>query len=99
MVIADNEIKLKEIQSRVVEDNVVFWNIAGISITTISRNLARHRVRMKQLYKVPFERNSERIKALRHQYVQVSLCNTAITVLYMVCCVVNYSINLEYSKA
>ncbi|KAJ8332309.1 hypothetical protein SKAU_G00426640 [Synaphobranchus kaupii] len=25
---------------------------------------------MKQLYKVPFERNSERIKELRHQYVQ-----------------------------
>ncbi|XP_059404951.1 uncharacterized protein LOC132140157 [Carassius carassius] len=25
---------------------------------------------MKQLYKVPFERNSERVKALRYQYVQ-----------------------------
>ncbi|XP_043091924.1 uncharacterized protein LOC122342172 [Puntigrus tetrazona] len=25
---------------------------------------------MKQLYKVPFERNSERVKELRHQYVQ-----------------------------
>ncbi|KAL1251937.1 hypothetical protein QQF64_019733 [Cirrhinus molitorella] len=70
MVIADNEIKLKAIQSRVVEDNLVFGNIAAISITSISRTLAKHRVRIKQLYKVPFERNSERIKELRHQYVQ-----------------------------
>ncbi|XP_073761989.1 uncharacterized protein [Danio rerio] len=70
MVIADNEIKLKEIQSRVVEDNFVFGNIAAISLTSISRTLAKHRVRMKHLYKVPFERNSERIKELRHQYVQ-----------------------------
>ncbi|XP_044038030.1 uncharacterized protein LOC122869274 [Siniperca chuatsi] len=70
MVIADNEIKLKDIQSRVVEDNLVFGNIAAISTTSISRTLAKHRVRMKQLYKVPFERNSERIKELCHQYVQ-----------------------------
>ncbi|XP_039598918.1 uncharacterized protein LOC120521189 [Polypterus senegalus] len=70
MVIADNEIKLKDIHSRVVEDNLVFGNIAAISISSISRTLAKHRVRMKQLYKVPFERNSEGIKELRHQYVQ-----------------------------
>ncbi|KAI2649092.1 Insertion element IS630 uncharacterized 39 kDa protein [Labeo rohita] len=30
----------------------------------------RTRVRLNTLYKVPFERNSERIKELRHQYVQ-----------------------------
>jgi len=56
----DNEIKLKDIQSRVL----VFRNIAAISTTSISRTLAKHRVRMKQLYKVPFERNCERIKEL-----------------------------------
>ncbi|XP_051524775.1 uncharacterized protein LOC127424032 [Myxocyprinus asiaticus] len=66
IVIADNEIKLKDIQSRVVEDNLVFGNIAAISIISISRTLAKQRVRMKQLYKVPFER----IKELRRQYVQ-----------------------------
>jgi len=64
MVIADNEIKPKDIQSRVVEDNLVFGNIAAIGTTSISRTLAKHRVRMKQLYKVPFERNCERIKEL-----------------------------------
>ncbi|XP_051575674.1 uncharacterized protein LOC127453390 [Myxocyprinus asiaticus] len=70
MVIADNEIKLKDILSRVVEDNLVFGDIAAISITSISWTLAKHRVRMKQLYKVPFERNGESIKELRRQYVQ-----------------------------
>ncbi|KAF5899792.1 uncharacterized protein DAT39_010484, partial [Clarias magur] len=54
-VIADNEIKLKDIQSRVVEDNLVFGNISAISITSIFQTLAKHRVRMKQLYKVPSE--------------------------------------------
>ena len=44
MVIADNEIKLKDIQSRVVEDNFVFGNIAAISITSISRTLDEHRL-------------------------------------------------------
>ncbi len=28
---------------------------------------------MKQLYKVPFENNSERVKDLRYQYVQVTI--------------------------
>ncbi len=40
IVIADNEVKLKDIQSRVVENNLVFGNIAAISITSISRTLA-----------------------------------------------------------
>ena len=42
MVVADNEIKLKDIQSRVEEDNLVFGNIAAISVTTISRTLDKH---------------------------------------------------------
>ncbi len=53
---------------------------------------------MKQLYKVPFEINCERIKELRCQCVQVRLCNTVITVHYIVCFAVNFSISLEYSR-
>ncbi|RXN14312.1 interleukin-1 receptor accessory -like 1-A isoform X3 [Labeo rohita] len=34
------------------------------------RVLARNRIRMKQIYRVPFERNSERVKQLRYDYVQ-----------------------------
>ncbi|XP_026043274.1 uncharacterized protein LOC113033556 isoform X2 [Astatotilapia calliptera] len=70
MVTANNAIKLREIQTRIVADHEIFDNIDRISLTTISRTLSKHRVRMKQLYTVPFERNSERVKELRRQYVQ-----------------------------
>lgn len=71
MVVANNAIYLHEIQTRIVEDHEIFDNIDSISLTTIMRTLSKHRVRMKQLYTVPFERNSERVKELRQQYVQV----------------------------
>ncbi|XP_026048262.1 uncharacterized protein LOC113036261 [Astatotilapia calliptera] len=70
MVTANNAIKLREIQTRIVADHEIFDNIDRISLTTISRTLSKHRVRMKQLYTVPFKRNSERVKELRRQYVQ-----------------------------
>lgn len=70
MVVANNAIRLREIQSAVIEDNV-FANIESVSVATIDRVLRRNEMRMKQLYKVPFERNSERVKEMRHQYVQV----------------------------
>ena len=71
MVVANNAIKLSEIQAQIVEDHEIFNNIESISLPTIKRTLSKHRVRMKQLYTVPFERNSERVKELRRQYVQV----------------------------
>lgn len=71
MVVANNEIRLREIQARIVDENEVFENINSISLTTIARTLSKHRVRMKQLYTVPFDRNSDRVKDLRRLYVQV----------------------------
>ncbi len=72
MVIVNNSIRLREIQSAIINDNV-FANINSVSISTIDRVLKRHQMIMKQLYKEPFERNSERVKELRyHQYVQVN---------------------------
>ena len=73
MVIANNAIRLKEIQSAVIEDNNVFGNIESVSIATIDRVLKRNEMHMKQLYKVPFERNGERVKEIRHQYVQLNM--------------------------
>ncbi|XP_060758415.1 uncharacterized protein LOC132869078 [Neoarius graeffei] len=70
MVVANNEIRLREIQARIVDENEVFENINSISLTTIARTLSKHRVRMKQLYTVPFDRNSDRVKDLRRLYVQ-----------------------------
>lgn len=59
MVIANNAIRLREIQSAVIEDNNIFGNIESVSIATIDRVLRRN------------ERNSDRVKEIRHQYVQV----------------------------
>ncbi|KAL4008589.1 hypothetical protein ACER0C_002441 [Sarotherodon galilaeus] len=58
------------VDTGILADNVTFANIHSVSITTISRVLKKHQVRMKQLYTVPFERNSEHVKQLRNQYVQ-----------------------------
>ncbi|XP_063077060.1 uncharacterized protein LOC134467064 [Engraulis encrasicolus] len=70
MVMANNTIRLREIQQRVIEDDTVFANINTVSISALSRLLDRNRIRMKQVYRVPFERNSERVKQLRREYVQ-----------------------------
>ncbi|XP_026037838.1 uncharacterized protein LOC113030533 isoform X1 [Astatotilapia calliptera] len=70
MVAANNALRLREIQRTVVNDDTIFGNIQSISISTIDRVLRRNEMSMKQLYRVPFERNSDRVKELRHQYVQ-----------------------------
>ncbi|XP_076849790.1 uncharacterized protein LOC143497998 [Brachyhypopomus gauderio] len=62
MVRENNMIRLREIQERIICDNVNFQNIDNVSLTTIDRVLKCQRV--------PFERNSDRCFILRHQYVQ-----------------------------
>ncbi|XP_016315793.1 uncharacterized protein LOC107668441 [Sinocyclocheilus anshuiensis] len=70
IVLQDNVIRLREIQERVIQDNTHFQGIDSVSISTIDRVLHRNRMRIKQVYRVPFERNSPRVKELRAQYVQ-----------------------------
>ncbi|XP_019204884.1 uncharacterized protein LOC109196108 [Oreochromis niloticus] len=70
MVIANNAIRLREIQQRIIDNDTIFQNIHSASISALSRVLVRHRIRMKQIYRVPFERNTERVKQLRYDYVQ-----------------------------
>ena len=43
-----------------------------LKVSTIDRVLKRHRIKMKQVTKVPYERNSERVKEMRFRDVQVS---------------------------
>lgn len=57
MVVANNTIRLCEIQAAVIADQGVFRNINSVSLATIERVLKRNQVRMKQLYRVPFQRN------------------------------------------
>lgn len=85
MVLQDNAIRLREIQERVIQDNTHFQGIDSVSISTIDRVLHRNRMRMKQVYRVPFERNSPRLKELRAQYVQVSVHSETFTVIQIVC--------------
>jgi len=72
MVIANNSIRLREIQQRIIEDDTTFQNIHNVSISVLCCVLARNRIRMKKIYRVPFERNSEHVKQLWYDYVQVS---------------------------
>ncbi|KAI2645544.1 Insertion element IS630 uncharacterized 39 kDa protein [Labeo rohita] len=45
-------------------------NINNVSLTTIDRILRRNHMAMKQLYRVPFQRNSDVVKEARCQYVE-----------------------------
>ncbi|KAJ8368710.1 hypothetical protein SKAU_G00087380 [Synaphobranchus kaupii] len=69
MVLANNEMSLREVQTRVIQDHDIFNNINAVSLATINRVLHRHQVTVKQLYTVPFERNSDRVKEIRCRYV------------------------------
>lgn len=80
MVVQNNTLRLKEIQQRITQDNQLFHNIHQCSLSTIDRVLRRNAIRMKQVYKVPFERNSVRVKELRFQFVQV--CATQLLQFY-----------------
>ena len=71
MVIANNAITLREIQTCIIEDQEIFQGTNSISLSTIDRVIQQNHIRTKQLYCVPFERNSDRVKEQRFQYVQV----------------------------
>ncbi|KAJ8332052.1 hypothetical protein SKAU_G00429700 [Synaphobranchus kaupii] len=44
-------------------------NLSRFTVASVIRTF-RNENRMKQVYRVPFERNSERVKELRYDYVQ-----------------------------
>ena len=67
-VVENNAITLRQIQRKIIETNEIFQNIDR----TLDRVLRKNNLRMKQVYRVPFEGNSERVKELRYNYVQVS---------------------------
>ncbi|KAI2664199.1 hypothetical protein H4Q32_002341 [Labeo rohita] len=69
MVRENNLIRLREIRDKVIADNVNFESI-DVSLATIDRVLRRQKMWMKQVYRVPFERNSARHKDLHYEYVQ-----------------------------
>ncbi|RXN21011.1 hypothetical protein ROHU_016731 [Labeo rohita] len=70
MVVANNDIRLREIREAVIADQGTFRNINNVSLSTIARVLRRNHMAMKQLYRVPFQRNSDVVKEARCQYVE-----------------------------
>lgn len=82
MVLANNAIRLREIQAKIIEDQIIFQNVNQVSLSTIARILKAHQVQMKQMYRVPFERNSERVKQLRHEYVEVCIVHFSTLMLH-----------------
>ncbi|KAK0151758.1 hypothetical protein N1851_006859 [Merluccius polli] len=73
MVIANNAITLREIQTRIIEDQEIFQGTNSISLSTIDRVIQQNHIRTKQLYRVPFERNSDRVKEQRFQYTMFEM--------------------------
>ncbi|XP_034145215.1 uncharacterized protein LOC117593610 [Esox lucius] len=76
LVVANNAITLRQLRERILEDQAIFHNVHSVSTTTLARVLREHHVSMKQLYKVPFERNSVAVKNLRYDYVQNKIFKT-----------------------
>lgn len=82
MVMANNCIRLREIQANIINDDRIFNNIQRVSLSTLARILKKNQVHMKQLYRVPFDRNSERVKHLRTEYVEVCIVHFTAMVWY-----------------
>jgi hypothetical protein len=53
-------------------DSTIFQNFNRVSLSALSHLLKHNRIRMRQLYRVPFKRNADLVKQLRYEYVQVS---------------------------
>ena len=72
MFTSNNSIRLRQLHHHVITDYTTFSNINRVSLSRLDCLLKRHHIRMKQLYRIPFEQNSDRVKQLRYEYVQVS---------------------------
>ncbi|KAJ8355448.1 hypothetical protein SKAU_G00182420 [Synaphobranchus kaupii] len=66
MVLANNKMRLREVQTRVMQNHDISNNINTVSLAAIDRVQHRHQVIVKQLYTVPFDR----VKEIRCRYVQ-----------------------------
>ena len=73
MVLANNAMTLKQLQANIVNNHAILNDIHQVSTSTLARILKKKHIQMKQIYRVPFERNSERVKRLRHDYAEVCI--------------------------
>ncbi|XP_049908273.1 uncharacterized protein LOC126395121 [Epinephelus moara] len=69
MVRENNAITLRQIKQKILADNAAFNTIQNVSLSTLDRVLKRNSLAMKQVYRVPFERNTDHVKELRRDFV------------------------------
>ena len=55
MVLANNAIRLREIQANIIGDHDIFHDVNQVSLSTLARILTKNQVMMKQIYRVPLE--------------------------------------------
>ena len=55
MVLANNAIRLREIQANIIGDHDIFHDVNQVSISTLAHFLTKNQVMMKQIYRVPLE--------------------------------------------
>ncbi len=73
LVLANNAISFFEICNHILNDATIFAYINVVSPLTVHCVLQRNQLRMKQLHKVLFERNCDRVKNIRHYFVEVCI--------------------------
>ncbi|XP_060762799.1 uncharacterized protein LOC132872186 [Neoarius graeffei] len=98
MFLANNAIRIREIQNHILEDITIFNNIDAVSLSTTHQVLQRNQLWMKQLYRVPFERNCGRVKNLRRDYVERILEMDAHPILHEYIYVDEVGFNLTKSR-
>ena len=59
MVVANNALTIRQIRNTIINDQVTFPNILTVGQATVDHVLRRNAPRMKQIYRVPFNRNSD----------------------------------------
>lgn len=64
LVLANDAITIRELRNHILNDDTIFANTNVVSPSTIHHVLQKNQLRMKQLYRVPFERNCDRVKNL-----------------------------------
>ena len=62
IVLANNQIWLCELREQIITDQITFADINTVSKSTLSHIVKKQNILLKQLYKVPFERNSGRVR-------------------------------------
>ena len=62
MVRENNTITLRQILTRILADHATFGNIQTVSLSTLDHVLRRNAMWMKQVYRLPFDRNTDHIK-------------------------------------